>query len=722
MSSTATKVLLIEDNLGDACLCQEYLADAAPGQFELTHVERLREALEQLTENEIDVILLDLSLPDSQGFETLRKALDRATDIPIVVITGLNDEAAAIKAVEEGAQDYLIKGEIVGSLLVRSIRYAIERNRAEKALQRANDELEERIRERTRDLAAANEALIADVIERRQAEEAIKHLTLNYERQARTLDTILSASPDYVYMYGRDGRCTYANLAGARALGLEPAEVVGKGSKELGLPAEVAVRFDSQLELVFATGQAVRDETRFPTATGAGEYEYILSPVMGGDVEVESVIASLRDITERKLSQRALQKAHDQLERRVDERTRELSESNALLQAEISRRERIEEHMVQAGKMEAIGRIAGGVAHDFNNLLTAIIGYSELLSGGPSDDKSWQEGLEEIKKAAERAAALTQQLLAFGRKQVLQPKVLNLNLVIAEIEKMLRPVVREDIELVNVLDPSLGEVWADPAQIDQVIVNLIVNARDAMPDGGRIRIETANVSFKGNDPDGRISLKPGRYVMFAISDTGCGMDQETQSRVFEPFFTTKEVGKGTGLGLSTVYGIVKQSGGDVCVYSRIGEGTTFKILLPRVDAPAEEVERNSSPAILKSGTETVLLVEDEEVVRKFIRTVLQKSGYTVLEARTGDDALRLCGEYAGPIDLLVSDVVMPGMSGGQLAEKLVPAYSEMRILFISGYSDKGIPCQKGLGKRVDFLQKPFTREMLIRKIEEVLTD
>jgi len=356
----------------------------------------------------------------------------------------------------------------------------------------------------------------------------------------------------------------------------------------------------------------------------------------------------------------------------------------------ITEHRKLEEQLRQSQKLESVGMLAGGIAHDFNNLLTVITGYSELTLKRLDQNDPLARNIEEIKKAADRATSLTRHLLAFSRKQVLQPKVLDLNSVIMNIEKMLGRLVGEDMELRTAPGAGLGQVKADPGQIEQVILNLVVNARDAMPKGGKITIETANIYLDEAYARRHIAVQPGWYVMLAVTDTGHGIDPETQKYIFEPFFTTKEQGKGTGLGLSTVYGIVKQSGGNVWVYSEVGVGTSFKIYLPLVDEPVTAPDDEAAPAESAAGTETILLVEDEQMVRNLTRDSLKMHGYTVLEARNGEEALLISRQHEGPIHLLLTDVVMPGLSGRELAQQLVTMRPATQVLYMSGYTDNTI--------------------------------
>jgi two-component system cell cycle sensor histidine kinase/response regulator CckA len=384
----------------------------------------------------------------------------------------------------------------------------------------------------------------------------------------------------------------------------------------------------------------------------------------------------------------------------------------------------LETQFRQSQKMEAVGQLAGGVAHDFNNLLTVIISYSQMLAAELEEGSPAVGDVREIKRAAERAALLTKQLLAFSRQQVLQPHILDLNLVIGDLEQMLRRLLREDIDIVLTLDPKLGSIAADPGQIEQIVMNLVVNARDAMPHGGSLSIETANVTFesshqlRANEPP----LAAGEYVLIAVSDNGAGMSHEVQSRVFEPFFTTKPAHEGTGLGLSTVYGIVKQSGGHLALYSEPNHGSIFKIYLPRVDAVAEQPVSEESPAesSTKGGGETVLIVEDDTALRIVACRSMFERGYVVLEAANGLAALEICATHAGEIDLVVTDMVMPEMSGAELAERIATSFPAIRVLLMSGYT-RDEAARRGIAnERYAFLEKPFTPTRLASRVREVL--
>jgi two-component system, cell cycle sensor histidine kinase and response regulator CckA len=539
--------------------------------------------------------------------------------------------------------------------------------------------------------------------------------------RARLLDKV----PGVVGYWDRELKNRYANAAYLEWFGLTSdavrgrhiREVIGEKLYSLNTPyIQAALDGKPQLferEIVDPTGARRRAQARYiPDHDGA---------------RVEGFFVLLTDVTDLREAQDALQAAQAQLEHRVALRTQELQQANLALAAEVEERNRTEaalreteEQLRQSQKMEAIGVLAGGVAHDFNNLLSVVLGYVDLLLEDSDLQANAQGDLLEVRRAAAQAVDLTAQLLAFSRRQVLSPRVIDLNQTLVAITRMIRRILGEDIELKLATREGLGHVRVDPSQIEQVLLNLVVNARDAMPKGGKLTIETANVeldeSYSGQHPD----VAPGRYVMLGVSDTGVGMDRETQARIFEPFFTTKTKGRGTGLGLATVFGIVKQSHGSVFVYSEPGAGATFKIYLPRV---ADALDVASAPVESARPTPamaTILLVEDDDAVRRIVHAVLVRAGYRVLGAASGDDALALSEAHPGPIDLLLTDVVMPRMSGKQLAERLLERRPGLPVLYVSGYTDNSVVHHGVLDEGVNFLQKPITPGALLAKLREVL--
>jgi len=519
---------------------------------------------------------------------------------------------------------------------------------------------------------------------RRQAEEALRESEARFRRLSESgiigitiadvQGTILDANPAYLKMtgYSRD-----EVLRGdVRWSELTPPELV-----------EVSARAREQLR---ATGAAAPWETAVLHKDGHSV------PALVGVAMLEhpTCIAVIADLTDRKAAESGRKHAEDALHRS-------------------------EEQLRQAQKMEAVGRLAGGVAHDFNNVLSVILSYGELIMSdlGPADPL--RADVEEICTAASRAASLVGQLMMLSRQQVVEPKVIDLHEVLASMDKMLRRILGEDVELVHVSPKSPGRVLADQSHIEQVILNLVVNARDAMPTGGKLTIETENVDLDEEHAMTHLPGTSGPHVMLSVSDTGSGMDRGTQARIFEPFFTTKEIGKGTGLGLSTVFGIIQQSGGSLWVYSEPGKGTTFKIYLPRVDADVSVTKAHLPPATLR-GTETVLVVEDEEQVRTIVTNILRRQGYRVITAQNGGEALLLCEQHADPIHLLLTDVVMPRMSGPELAKRLAVGRPDMKVLCMSGYTDDSIVRHGVLETGVAFLQKPVTPTSLARKVRELL--
>lgn len=395
-------------------------------------------------------------------------------------------------------------------------------------------------------------------------------------------------------------------------------------------------------------------------------------------------------------------------------------EKLVIVNRDITERKQLEQQLHRSQKLEAVGRLSGGVAHDFNNILGLIIGYSEALQERIPADDPYREAVDEIQNAGKRAAALTQQLLAFSRKQVLEPRILSLNTIITDIEKMLRRLVGENIKIELLLGPDTGTVKADRSQIEQVILNLVVNARDAMPDGGKLTIETGNWTLDRSTVLSHPYVIPGLYAMLKVTDTGCGMDADLQSHIFEPFFTTKEKGKGTGLGLATAYGVIKQSGGYIWVDSEVGKGTTFRIYLPEASAAAEALPEVKPAAKAAQERRTILVVEDERSLRKLTRKTLSEAGHTVFEAGDASEALEVSRKTEGIIDLLLTDVIMPGMSGKKLADVLVTERPGISVLYMSGYTDGEIATQGVLEQGTSILRKPFTRDELMRQVENAL--
>jgi PAS domain S-box-containing protein len=525
--------------------------------------------------------------------------------------------------------------------------------------------------------------IMSDITEHKRAEEALRRSEEKYR-------TILENIEEGYYEVDITGNFTFFNDSICRIWGYPKEELIGMNNRQY-TDQENAKKLFQTFNKVYTTGEPAR---------GFG-WEIIRKD--GTKRYIEASVSLQKDSSDKPIGFRGII-------RDITERKRAEEERLAL-----------QEQLRQSQKMEAIGQLAGGVAHDFNNLLTVIHGYSELILTNLDENSRLHQDVREIIHASERASSLTGQLLAFSRKQVLQPKVLYLNAHVSNMDKMLRRMIGENIELMTLLAKDLGRIKADPGQIEQVILNLAVNARDAMLNGGKLTIETANIELDENYARSHIGVTPGHYVMLSVSDTGVGIAREVKERIFEPFFTTKEKGKGTGLGLSTVFGIIQQSGGNIWVYSEPGLGTTFKIYLPRIEEDTESLKPSAVSTKSLQGSETILLVEDEEIVRKLACTILQKNGYKVLEAPNGEEALRIVqGQNGNPIHLLVTDVVMPGMSGRQLADHLERLRPEMKILYISGYTDNAIVHHGVLEKGIDYIQKPFTIEGLARKVREVL--
>jgi PAS domain S-box-containing protein len=762
--SIRLNVLLVEDDPRDAELLLRELRRAGFDPI-WRRVDSEEDYIEGLN-HDLEIILSDYSMPGFSGVRALELLRHREMEIPFIIVSGAIGESVAVDAMRAGASDYLMKGHLarLGPAIMRELQKAQDkraRRRAEAALLASEDRYRDLV-ENSKDLICTHDlegrilsvnraaaellgydqstllnrriqdilfrdvengfdryiahlkrsgsargtmavhtrtgeeriweysntlridgvaipivrGMAHDVTEKRRAEKRLR------ENEAR-LAGIVNSAMDGIITIDDNHDIVLFNPAAEKILGCPATEAIGlsinrfiprpfRAEHPPGLWESANLGTESGSTHSFAELTALRaDGEEFPIEASISQIEVSRKKLF-------TVI--LRDITERK---------------------------------------QLEEQFRQSQKMEAIGRLAGGVAHDFNNLLTAIIGYCQLIQDGLDEQSPLRHGISEIEKAGQRAAALTSQLLAFSRKQVLQPKVLDLNDVISGIDKMLRRLIGEDIELVSVMHPGLGYTRADPGQIELIILNLAVNSRDAMPRGGRITIGTANTELDEAYARSHPDVLPGKYVMLSVSDTGDGLDAETLSHIFEPFFTTKEPGKGTGLGLSTVFGIVKQSGGHISVHSEPGDGATFKVYLPWVDEAATPAEVGPSVSGLPTGSETILLVEDDTMVRQFARVSLETYGYKVLEASDADAALRVSKEVES-IDLMLTDMIMPGLTGRKLSEQLAPRRPEMRVLFMSGYTDRATGHHDVSEPETPFLQKPFTPETLARKVREVL--
>ena len=636
--------------------------------------------------------VIDLRLPDMDGMELAAKLHQLSRMTEVVVLTGNASVESAVAAMREHSVDYLLKPVDVKHLLTvasaASERW--QRRRVEERLRETDEQFRRSLEARARQQAA-----VASLGHRALAVGSMSDLLEDVVQVvAKTLDLPYCS----VLERRSDGETlVYRACVGWRNV------IIGSTTVPLNESTQAGYTYlRNQPALV----TDIEGDTRFSGSAVLRDYD------------VRSGITVLIPGPGRHYG---VLEAHDSSRRDFTQDDIHFMQAIAHVLGTALERYRGEAAFRQAQRLEAVGRLASGVAHDFNNMLTAITGYGEMLRAGFKQDDPMREDVDEILGAAQRAAALTKQLLAFSRQSVLQPRLVVLNDVVTGIQNMLTRIVGSKIEFRTSLDPELGLVKADPSQIEQVILNLCVNARDAMPNGGTLELTTCNADLDGDSSREAGIEKPGKYVMIAVTDSGVGMDAETRVRIFEPFFSTKPAEKGTGLGLATVYGIVKQSGGDIWVYSEVGRGTTLKVFLPRVDeAVASEVASIAHRGASPRGSETVLLADDEPPILKVSRRILEGAGYRVLSAPDGAKALELAEAHDGPIDLLVTDMVMPHLGGRQLADKLRSERPGLRVLYLSGYTDTAAARQGLMEPGAEFLQKPFSTDSLVRRVREVL--
>lgn len=700
-------ILIVDDNSENLQLLSRVLSHKGYQVQTVTNGPQALLAVQTMPPN---LIILDIMMPGMDGYEVCRRLKDEdgSRDIPVIFISALHEAHDKLQAFAVGGVDYITRPFNAPEVLARVKTHLAlchtqkQLYRANEALRQYQDHLEKLVEERTGDLRH-------EITERERIEMALRESEERYRRMFQAasvslweedisqlkfmlagleqdgvddLRTYLAGHPEFVYEAVQAIRVIDVNEMTLQIYQAQSKEEL-LGSLDKTLALEALPAFREHILAIAEQKPYFESESYACTLQGRKINILLRATTPPAVVGFETMLVSIMDITEHK---------------------------------------RLEEQLRQSQKMEAIGRLAGGVAHDFNNLLTSMLGHAALALESTSLDEPSRSDIEMIQRSAERAADLTFQLLAFARRQLIEPKVLNLNELIFSIHKMLRRLIGENIELVILPAPELGWVKADPGQLEQILLNLSINARDAMPNGGKLIIETTNITLTQKQIWEHAEIKPGEYIILTVSDTGIGMSEEVKARIFEPFFTTKAEGRGTGLGLATCFGIIKQNNGHIWLSSEENKGTTFRVYLPRVVAAGRQLSPPVETTGLPQGTETILLVEDDALVRGLAARVLNRQGYHLLEAANGHEALSFIHEYGHDIQLLISDLVMPGVSGKALAEQLQAAHPGVKILFISGYTDHIINHHGILEAGIHFLQKPFLPIKLARKVREVLDE
>ncbi len=663
--------------LGDAECAKRIAGILDPQQHIVTLVEQPAEGLEKARAGSVDVFVVDGAFGKGCGLDICRvfaHDLD-LRDVPVLLLSDKEDADAQRQAFDIGAWDcQALTAD--PRVLVARIQQLMDQRERLLALRAANQVMVDRLRIRSRKLTETSRQL-------KSVFDDCRRDSQQHKETSRLLEQLIGAVPSILIGLKADGRITHWNRVAEETFGLNAGELLGRRLDACGIPWD-GVAVTKNMAACIRSGAAIRmDEMGFIGSSGTmGVLGLTLNPIKSSSGQVCAILIFGTDITKRKT---------------------------------------LEDQLLHAQKMEAVGRLAGGVAHDFNNLLMVIMGHADLLAAQlPASDEHARKRVREIRTCATRAASLTHQLLAFSRKQVIQPQVVNVNSLVSDTQKMLGRLIGEDIELDVCLAEGLGAIKADPGQVVQVIMNLAVNARDAMPKGGRLVIKTANIDLERGYADRHDRIEAGSYVMIAVSDTGCGMNEETQARIFEPFFTTKELGKGTGLGLSSVYGMIKQSGGSVLVYSELGLGTTFKVYFPRLVEGKPSALSSARLADATTHRKTVLVAEDEPGVLSLVMDRLRNCGYRAIPALNGREALEKAMKNEGGIDLLVTDIVMPEIGGFELATQMKTRFPDLKVLFMSGHADPrplGDPVTIG---KDPFLQKPFGAGDIERMVKNLL--